>query len=105
MSILVKNNIHWVGQRDWEVRDFHGTEYKTLRGSSYNSYLIREEKNVLIDTVDHKFSREFVQNLRSEIDLADIDYIIPRFYVSTSKSIIKALINMHSFEIQLSPIG
>ncbi|MCY2509827.1 membrane-associated sensor domain-containing protein [Klebsiella pneumoniae] len=30
---------------------------------------------------------------------------IPRFYVSTSKSIIKALINMHSFEIQLSPIG
>jgi anaerobic nitric oxide reductase flavorubredoxin len=76
MSILVKNNIHWVGQRDWEVRDFHGTEYKTLRGSSYNSYLIREEKNVLIDTVDHKFSREFVQNLRSEIDLADLDYII-----------------------------
>ncbi|MGX2008898.1 MBL fold metallo-hydrolase, partial [Enterobacter asburiae] len=48
----------------------------TLRGSSYNSYLIREEKNVLIDTVDHKFSREFVQNLRSEIDLADIDYIV-----------------------------
>lgn len=32
-------------------------------------------------------------------------YILPRFYVSTSKSIIKALINMHSFEIQLSPIG
>ncbi|EAR6660609.1 hypothetical protein EWN08_25140 [Salmonella enterica] len=31
--------------------------------------------------------------------------LIPRFYVSTSKSIIKALINMHSFEIQLSPIG
>ncbi|MFK9631158.1 anaerobic nitric oxide reductase flavorubredoxin [Escherichia coli] len=76
MSIVVKNNIHWVGQRDWEVRDFHGTEYKTLRGSSYNSYLIREEKNVLIDTVDHKFSREFVQNLRNEIDLADIDYIV-----------------------------
>lgn len=32
-------------------------------------------------------------------------YLFPRFYVSTSKSIIKALINMHSFEIQLSPIG
>ncbi|RDT52521.1 MBL fold metallo-hydrolase, partial [Klebsiella pneumoniae] len=43
---------------------------------SYNSYLIREGKNVLIDTVDHKFSREFVQNLRSEIDLNEIDYII-----------------------------
>lgn len=33
------------------------------------------------------------------------DPVLPRFYVSTSKSIIKALINMHSFEIQLSPIG
>ncbi|BBT43917.1 hypothetical protein WP8W18C04_10750 [Enterobacter cloacae] len=33
------------------------------------------------------------------------ELIKPRFYVSTSKSIIKALINMHSFEIQLSPIG
>lgn len=32
-------------------------------------------------------------------------FVLPRFYVSTSKSIIKALINMHSFEIQLSPIG
>ncbi|ECT6226730.1 hypothetical protein A3124_13000 [Salmonella enterica subsp. enterica serovar Typhimurium] len=32
-------------------------------------------------------------------------HLSPRFYVSTSKSIIKALINMHSFEIQLSPIG
>ncbi len=76
MSIHVKNNITWVGQRDWEVRDFHGTEYKTLRGSSYNSYLIKEEKNVLIDTVDHKFSREFVTNLMQEIDLDKIDYII-----------------------------
>ncbi|WP_213990786.1 anaerobic nitric oxide reductase flavorubredoxin [Sodalis sp. dw_96] len=76
MSIQVKNNIYWVGQRDWEVRDFHGTEYKTLKGSSYNSYLIREEKTVLIDTVDHKFSHEFVQNLAAEISLNEIDYII-----------------------------
>jgi anaerobic nitric oxide reductase flavorubredoxin len=31
---------------------------------------------VLIDTVDHKFSREFVQNLAAEIDLAAIDYVV-----------------------------
>ncbi|WPJ12293.1 biofilm formation regulator BssR [Raoultella ornithinolytica] len=35
----------------------------------------------------------------------NVETLEPRFYVSTSKSIIKALINMHSFEIQLSPIG
>ncbi|MGL5265749.1 MAG: anaerobic nitric oxide reductase flavorubredoxin, partial [Plesiomonas shigelloides] len=69
MHIQVKNNIHWVGQRDWEVRDFHGTEYKTPKGTSYNSDLIREEKTVLIDTVDHNFSHAFVANLKQEIDL------------------------------------
>ncbi len=76
MTILLKENIHWVGQRDWEVRDFHGTEYKTLKGTSYNSYLIREEKTVLIDTVDHRFSRDFIRNLANEVALADIDYIV-----------------------------
>ncbi|WP_434512538.1 hypothetical protein [Desulfitobacterium sp. AusDCA] len=35
----------------------------------------------------------------------ELENVTPRFYVSTSKSIIKALINMRSFEIQLSPIG
>ncbi len=76
MAIKVKNNVQWVGQRDWEVRNFHGTEYKTLKGSSYNSYLIKEGKNVLIDTVDQKFSLEFVRNLQLEIDLNAIDYIV-----------------------------
>lgn len=72
MAIQVTNTVHWVGQ----IRDFHGTEYKTHRGSSYNSYLIQEGKNVLIDTVDHKFSRDFVANLAREIDLKTLDYII-----------------------------
>ncbi|KHT58016.1 nitric oxide reductase [Photobacterium gaetbulicola] len=76
MTIHVKNNIHWVGQRDWEVQDFHGTEYKMTKGTSYNSYLIREEKTVLIDTVDHRFSQQFIQNLEMEIDLQAIDYIV-----------------------------
>ncbi|MDV5170309.1 anaerobic nitric oxide reductase flavorubredoxin [Photobacterium rosenbergii] len=76
MTIHVKNNIHWVGQRDWEVQDFHGTEYKMTKGTSYNSYLIREEKTVLVDTVDHRFSQQFIQNLEMEIDLEQIDYIV-----------------------------
>ncbi|EOU7506260.1 hypothetical protein ACX9QY_004420 [Escherichia coli] len=46
------------------------------------------------------------QSHKVDIDVYDVlEDIEPRFYVSTSKSIIKALINMHSFEIQLSPIG
>lgn len=48
---------------------------------------------------------EVVENIRHQLGLDLPFYQQPRFYVSTSKSIIKALINMHSFEIQLSPIG
>jgi anaerobic nitric oxide reductase flavorubredoxin len=76
MSIRIKNNIHWVGKIDWELRKFHGDEYSTHRGSSYNSYLIREEKIALIDTVWAPFSKEFVVNLSQEIELTKIDYII-----------------------------
>ncbi len=76
MSMMVKNNIHWVGKIDWELRKFHGDEYSTYKGSSYNSYLIREEKVALVDTVWSPFALEYVENLRKEIDLNQIDYII-----------------------------
>lgn len=76
MKKLVKNNVSWVGKVDWELQKFHGDDYSTHNGSSYNSYLIREGKNVLIDTVWLPFGKEFVDNLASEINLEDIDYII-----------------------------
>ncbi len=69
-------NTYWVGKIDWELREFHGSEYSTHKGSTYNSYLIREEKTVLIDSVWAPFAGEFVGNLSKEIDLASIDYVI-----------------------------
>ena len=76
MSFNLKENITWVGKIDWELKKFHGEEYSTHRGSTYNSYLIRDEKTVLIDTVWHPFAKEFVENLKKEIDLNDIDFIV-----------------------------
>jgi len=76
MSLKIKNNVFWVGKTDWEIRKFHGNEYSTHRGSTYNSYLIKEEKIALIDTVWSPFSKEFVQNLSNTIDLKKIDYVI-----------------------------
>jgi flavorubredoxin len=76
MSFGIKNNVHWVGKIDWELRKFHGDEYSTHRGSTYNSYLIKEEKVALIDTVWAPFAREFVAGLASVIDLNRIDYVI-----------------------------
>lgn len=76
MAFKIKDNIDWVGKIDWELRRFHGEEYVTQRGSSYNSYLIRDEKTVLIDTVWAPFAREFVGNLKEAVDLGKIDYIV-----------------------------
>lgn len=76
MSLSIKNNVYWVGKIDWELRRFHGDEYSTHRGSTYNSYLIREDKIALIDTVWAPFAKEFIANLAKEIDLKKIDFII-----------------------------
>jgi len=76
MHIKVVGNVDWVGRVDWELRKFHGDEYSTHRGSTYNSYLVREEKTALIDTVWAPYAGEFVANLAGEVDLAKIDYII-----------------------------
>ena len=76
MGKIINDKVMWVGKTDWELKKFHGDEFTTEKGSSYNSYLIRDEKNVLIDTVWLPYDREFVKNLKKEIDLDKIDYII-----------------------------
>jgi anaerobic nitric oxide reductase flavorubredoxin len=72
----IKKNIYWVGKVDWEIRKFHGNEYSTHRGSSYNSYLVKDEKTALIDTVWSPFDAEFVENLDKHISLKKIDCVI-----------------------------
>lgn len=76
MSFNINQRVTWVGKIDWELRWFHGHEYSVHKGSSYNAYLIRDKKTVLIDTVWQPYAREFVANLKKIIDLKDIDYIV-----------------------------
>ncbi|NLB22954.1 MAG: MBL fold metallo-hydrolase [Clostridium sp.] len=76
MKRNVKNNVWWLGKIDWELDKFHGDDYSVNNGSSQNAYLIQEEKTVLIDTVWRPHSTEFLDNLKKEVDLEKIDYII-----------------------------
>ena len=76
MGFNVKENITWVGKIDWELRKFHGEEYSTHRGSSYNSYLVKDKKTALIDTVWTPFAKEFVHNLKQTDLLGSIDFVI-----------------------------
>ena len=76
MAKKITDTVTWVGKVDWELNEFHGHEYSTEKGSSYNAYLIRDKKTVLMDTVWKPYDDEFVENLKKEIDLHQIDYIV-----------------------------
>lgn len=71
---LLKENIWWVGAIDWNVRDFHG--YETPRGTTYNSYLITDEKTTLVDGVRSGFGSEVLRRIKSCCDPSDIDYMV-----------------------------
>ncbi len=73
-GINLTEGIYWVGAIDWNLRDFHG--YHTPRGTTYNSYLIVDEKIALVDTVKAPFFREMLGRIREIIDPGKIDYII-----------------------------
>ena len=73
-KVSLAEGINWVGVVDWNLRDFHG--YTTRRGATYNSYLIQDEKTVLVDTVKHTFSNELLRNICELVDPEKIDYII-----------------------------
>jgi flavorubredoxin len=66
-GVQVADKVYNVGVRDPNLRNFHG--YLTPHGSTYNSYLIIDEKITLIDTVHYKFSEQFTQQVRDIIDI------------------------------------
>jgi flavorubredoxin len=73
-AVEIKPNVYWVGGIDWNLRNFHG--YITPRGSTYNSYLIIDEKITLIDTVKHYLFDEMKTRIASIIDPTNIDVIV-----------------------------
>jgi len=73
-AIKLKKGIYWVGAIDWNLRNFHG--YLTQRGSTYNAYLIIDEKITLVDTVKANFTKEMMDRISSIIDPAEIDYVV-----------------------------
>jgi flavorubredoxin len=70
----IKKGIYWVGAIDWDLRNFHG--YLTQRGSTYNAYLIIDEKVTLVDTVKSYLTEEMFERISQVIDPSKIDYII-----------------------------
>lgn len=76
MQIRVAEEVYWVGAIDWNVRNFHGYTYTTPRGTTYNAYLVRDEKIALVDTVASQFAGEMLGRIRELVDPGRIDYLI-----------------------------
>jgi anaerobic nitric oxide reductase flavorubredoxin len=74
VNVILKEGVNWVGVVDWNIRYFHS--YNINRGSTYNAYLIRDEKTALIDTVKNTFSDELIQHITELTSLESLDYII-----------------------------
>jgi anaerobic nitric oxide reductase flavorubredoxin len=76
MVTELAEGVYWVGVVDWALRHFHGHELSTHRGSSYNAYLITDEKTVLVDTVWGPFQEQLIENIREVVDPAKIDLVV-----------------------------
>ena len=76
MVVQIAENVYQVGVVDWALTHFHGHELSTHRGSSYNAYLIMDEKVVLVDTVWTPFQDQLIENIREVVDPSKIDIVV-----------------------------
>ncbi|MDR0881510.1 MAG: flavodoxin domain-containing protein [Candidatus Adiutrix sp.] len=72
--VKVLDSVYWVGALDFDVRDFHG--YRTSAGSTYNAYLVMDEKITLIDTVKAPFASELLSRVAKIVDPKKIDQVV-----------------------------
>ena len=96
--------VHWVGAVDWDIRDFHG--YSTYKGTTYNAFLVVDEKITLFDTVKRSHMGELLRNIRAIVDPKKIDYIVVNHVEMDHSGSLPALVDIIKPEkIFCSPMG
>ena len=83
--VAVVKNVYWVGAVDWDIRHFHGFTYSTHRGTTYNAYLIVDDKVALVDSVYGPFAQEMMERIREIVAPEKIDYVVAN-HVETDHS-------------------
>lgn len=68
------NGIEWVGHVDWHIRNFHG--HRAERGSTYNAYLVMDERTAVIDTVKSPYGENMIRRLMALTDLSKVDFLV-----------------------------
>jgi len=73
-STQIGPGIYNVGVADWNIRDFHG--YSTDVGTTYNAFLVMDEKIALVDSVKKEYADQLLDNIARVVDPRKIDYVI-----------------------------
>lgn len=74
-EIMITENVKYIGVNNKDIRLFE-SQYVVPNGMSYNSYLIKGEKNIVMDTVDKRASEEWLKNLEKELQGEKVDYLV-----------------------------
>ncbi|MBR5144814.1 MAG: FprA family A-type flavoprotein [Clostridia bacterium] len=73
--MIITKDIKYVGVNDYEIDLFEG-QYKVPRGMAYNSYVILDEKIAVMDSVDIRFAKEWIEKIKSTLEGKAPDYLI-----------------------------
>lgn len=90
----VTEDIVWVGGNDRRLALFENI-YPLDHGVSYNSYLIKDDKTCLMDTVDYAAGRQFLENVEHELDGRDLDYIVVQHMEPDHCSVLETVAHIH----------
>ena len=75
MKFNLTNKIEYIGVND-KTLDLFESQYIIPNGVSYNSYIIKDEKNVVMDTVDKRATNEWLENIETSLNEENIDYLV-----------------------------
>lgn len=90
--VEILKDIYWVGAIDWNIRDFHG--YSVNRGTTYNAFLLIDDKITLFDTVKKGFKGDLLENIRKIIDPTKIDYVVVNHVEMDHSSLVPEIVEL-----------
>lgn len=74
-DVTITDSIFYIGADDKDIRLFE-SQYEVPNGMAYNSYLIKDEKNVVFDTSDRRVTNTWLENLEKALDGEKVDYLV-----------------------------
>ena len=89
---MISNDVVYLGVNDHKIDLFEG-QYDVPNGMAYNSYVVIDEKTAVFDTVDEKFTADWLANLKSALGEREPDYLIVQHMEPDHSAGIAAFVN------------